>query len=99
MSTLISLNEAAANGIDRLRKPEWAQAEDHLKIDAIDGRLGPWVHLYAPFNLKCNGRDPVDVLVVIWGDPAEKEWLPYTGPLPDSDEYKAVQSRFGLSAA
>jgi len=89
---LISINEAAKRGIDRLRKPKWAQPEDHLKIDIIDGRPGPWGHLYAPFNRECNGRDPVHELMLQGTD--ETEWLPYTGPLPDSDEYKAVQAKF-----
>ena len=59
---LISINQAAAQGIDRLRQPRWANPEDYLKIDIIDGRPGPWLHLYSPANQAINGRNPVDML-------------------------------------
>jgi hypothetical protein len=91
---LISLVEAARRGIERLRKPIWANPMDHVKIDIIDGRLGPWIHLYAPFNKECNGRDPVDLLIVQVGDINAAELEPYAGPLPDSDEYRAEVARF-----
>jgi hypothetical protein len=86
---MISLNEAAKWGIERIRKPIWATPEDHLKIDIVDGKPGPWVHLFAPFNTECNGRDPVDVLWILqWPDSADvQEFEPYRGPLPNSPEY------------
>jgi hypothetical protein len=56
MPKLMSLNDAAAYGIERVRQPQWANKLDHLKIDIIDDRPGPWLHLYAPFN-KTPGRD------------------------------------------
>ena len=85
--SLISINQAAALGIERLRKPIWATPEDHLKIDIIDSKPGLWTHLYAPFNLKCNGRDPVDIFVLNM-DYGAVEYVPYQGALPDSDQYK-----------
>jgi hypothetical protein len=97
MSDLISIAEAAAKGIDRVRLPIWANPLDHLKIDIIDGKPGPWLHLFAPFNKECNGRDPVDFLWVFGPmktDPNSIEFLPYEGPLPDSDEYRAAQAQF-----
>ncbi len=92
---MISINEAAKQGICRLRKEVWSDPCDHLKLDLIgsEGGLGPWFHLYAPFNLRCNGRDPVDILCMQF-DLDCKEWLPYEGPLPDSDEYKARVADF-----
>jgi hypothetical protein len=93
MKKLISINEAAARGIERLRKPVWANPFDHLKIDVLDGRPGPWVHLYAPFNKKCNGRDPVSFLIFNH-DPDAKDFQPYTGHPADSDEYKAEVAKF-----
>jgi hypothetical protein len=87
---LISVAQAAEKGIERLRKQIWANQMDHLKIDIIDGKPGPWLHLYCPFNKECNGRDPVDTLG-LGMDYDAKEFEPYTGPLPDSDEYKAAQ--------
>jgi hypothetical protein len=86
--SLISINEAAALGIDRIRKPIWATPEDHLKIDIINGKPGPWIHLYAPFNKECNGCDPVNILWIQM-DYNEPVYVPYTGPLPDSEEYLA----------
>lgn len=91
--TLISIKEAAAQGITRLRLPKWANPMDHLKIDIIGEQLGPWLHLYAPFNKECNGRDPFQFLSFNY-DIASRDWLPYAGPLPDSEEYKAAQAQF-----
>lgn len=88
MSELLSIKDAAAQGIDRLRRPIWSNKLDHLKLDIIDGKPGPWTHLYCPFNKECNGRDPVDMLFISM-DYDAKTFEPYTGPLPDSDEYKA----------
>lgn len=90
---LISIDEAAARGINRLRMPRWANNLDHLKIDIIDGKPGPWTHLFAPFNKDCSGRDPIDVLFTRM-DYTAREYLPYVGALPDSDEYKAAQAAF-----
>jgi hypothetical protein len=93
---LISINQAVARGIERIRKPLWATPEDHFKIDIIDGKPGPWLHLFAPFNEECNGRDPVDILWIASGAETGdvEEFVAYTGPLPDSDEYKAAQARY-----
>src|SRR4029077_3212709 len=93
---MISLNQAAARGIERIRKPHWADPADHFKLDIIDGKPGPWLHLFAPFKKECNGRDPVDILWIIqFGNDADAaEFIPYDGPLPDSDAYKAAQARY-----
>ena len=91
---LISIVEAAKRGIERLRNPRWLDPLDHLKIDIINGEPGPWAHIWAPFNKECNGRDPVDMLIVQLGDINEPALVPYTGPLPDSDEYRAAVAEF-----
>jgi len=93
MVSEISIYEAAARGISRLRKKVWAIKEDHLKIDIFDGKPGPWTHLFSPFNKSCNGRDPVDIFMVDL-DYAAKEFVPYLGPLPESDEYKKKAMEF-----
>ncbi len=90
---LISIKEAVARGIERVRKPIWKSQFDHLKIDIVDGKPGPWLHLWCPFNTECNGRDPVDELSYRH-DMSERCFLPYTGPLPDSDEYKAEVAQY-----
>jgi hypothetical protein len=84
MSKLISLNTAAQTGIERLRKPEWANPLDHVKIDIIDGGRGPWVHLFSPANDAIHKRNPVPLLEIEGGGLAQ--WLPYDGPLPDSSQ-------------
>lgn len=96
MAKLISINEAASQGITLLRRPVWANPLDHLKIDIFDGRPGPWGHLYAPFNMECNGRDPVAIITIggvnggIWLDTSKREWVPYVGPIADSEEYRTA---------
>ena len=88
---MISIAQAAERGIERVRKPNWAHPFDHFKIDIIDGKPGPWLHLYAPFNQICSGHDPVDF---IWATGALKTDInavalePYTGPLPDLSAYQ-----------
>lgn len=93
---LLSINQAAAAGIERLRKPVWVSLLDHIKVDVVDGKPGPWLHLWCPINKECNGRDPIDVLA--FGPSAvdlnEECFLPYTGPLPESDEYREAAARY-----
>lgn len=91
---LISIAEAAKQGVERIRMPRWSTPEDHLKIDIINGDPGPWVRLYGPFNNVCNGTDPVTLFGFDMVDYDEKIFLPYEGPLPDSQKYKDVASMF-----
>lgn len=93
---MISIQEAAEQGIDRLRRPEWACKFDHVKIDIIDGHTGPWLHLFSPANVAINGRDPANSLVTSWGTGAldAQVFVPYNGPLPDSTEYKAEREKW-----
>lgn len=76
----ISIREAAAQKIDRIRQPHWANPLDHLKIDVLeDGTIGPWMHLYAPSN----GVNPVDLLwPMLKIDLDVQIYEPYTGPVP-----------------
>lgn len=83
----MNLLQAAEQGIERVRLPQWRDPLAHIKIDIIDGRLGPWAHLYDPFNTECNGRDPYDMLV---SQADDTRFVAYTGPLHDSEEYKAA---------
>lgn len=90
---MISLNDAKAQGIERVRKPIWENHLDHLHIAPYNTFDGIWTHLYCPFNKECNGRDPVEILK-FQIDVETQEWEPYTGALPDSDEYKAAVAFF-----
>ena len=96
-ANLISINQAVASGIERLRLPIWSTPEDHIKIDIAGGRLGPRIHPWALFNTTCNGRDPVDILRI--GGPGRfdedgMDWEVYTGPLPDSEGYTQAVARY-----
>lgn len=90
-SALISINDAAARGTDRVRMPRWANQFDHIKIVILDGTVGPWANLFAPFNVKCNGHDPQE-LRLTEADCNECVYVPYDGALPGSDEYRAAQA-------
>jgi len=48
METLLSIDDAAALGIVKLRKPKWGIPQDHIAIDIIDGKAGPWLTLHSP---------------------------------------------------
>src|SRR5580698_8356964 len=95
---MISIYEAAAKGIDRLRMEIWASRFDHFKINITTKGIGIWIKLYAPFNQECNGRDPVEILITEF-DCDDKIYVPYTGPLPTSKEYRDEAATFkGLLA-
>ncbi len=97
MDGLISIADAAKLGIERVRLTKWANPLDHLKIDIVEGKPGPWLHLFAPFNKECSGRDPVNFLWIMGPmktDVNTPEFVVYEGPLPESDEYKAAQAAF-----
>lgn len=94
MTKLISINDAVKLGIERIRKPMWSDQFDHVKIDIIDGQLGPWIHLFSPENKMFNGKDPVNLLACNgkFGFD-DKAFVPYDGPPPDSDEYRAASEK------
>lgn len=50
MSNLMSINQAAERGINKLRRPNWSIPEDHIVIDIINGQAGPWIKLYSPLH-------------------------------------------------
>lgn len=100
MTNLISLQQAAEQGITMVREPHW-RGMDHILIDIVQDPnpsaislsiAGPWIHIYSPLNSACNSRDPIDIPMPHSIDAPRYE--PYTGPLPDSDEYKAAQAEF-----
>jgi len=68
--------------------------EDHIKIDIVDNKPGPWIHLFSPFNKECNGRDPVSMVCLDKEKLNKKEWLIYKGPLPGSPEYETAEASF-----
>lgn len=93
---MLSLREAAARGIERVYQPNWVGEMDHFKIDILPGgELGPWIRFYSPKNKAINGRDPVEMLWALGAINVEANGgYAYTGPLPDSEEYKAAEQAF-----
>lgn len=94
MTELISINDAVKLGIERLRYPTWTEPVDHLKIDIIDGQLGPLIHWFSPENKMFIGEDPIVTPTIT--DRSfldDKDFVPYDGPLPDSDEYRAASAK------
>lgn len=64
---LISLSEAASLGILRVRMPGWANHQDYIKIDVVNGNAGIWCHFYSPINKDTNGRNPIDTPTINLG--------------------------------
>ena len=74
---LMSLRQAAKEGVRLLRLPHWAFEDDHVEIDIIDGDLGPWIHFHCPTSCQVNGTlSKVDRLLV-GVDLDKEEWVPY----------------------
>ena len=80
MTRLISINEAAAKGIERLRKREWKLPEDNLKIDIVDGKAGPWLHLYSPINESVLGVKNPQTFLGLNFSYNTQEFLPWEEP-------------------
>ena len=95
---MISILEAAEQGILRIRKPIWANPMDHILITIFEDEPGPWLKLYAPYNLAIDGEHPVTLLITAFSI-EEQDWERYTGPLPDSDEYREMAESMAVSMA
>lgn len=81
MSDLMSVNEAAKLGRKRFRLDKWINDLDHFEIDIVDGRPGPWVKLWSPFNGPvCEQENPQKMLITMIGDLDDKCWRNYVGP-------------------
>lgn len=66
----LSINEAVKAGVERLRRDNWANADDHIKItitknpETGERWLGPWWELWSPINEEINGRNPLKFLII-----------------------------------
>lgn len=96
---MLSIKSAAAQGIERVRKPNWANKYDHIRIDILEGgKPGPWTHLFSPMNMAMNKRDPVSMIFSNMEYEVE-EYEPYAGPPPESEEYKGEAEYFNKCMA
>jgi len=75
----MTLQDAAAAGIARVRLPSWVDPGDYVKLDLLpDGTHGPWGHLYAPIQPHIGLPTPYDFL--LYRD-TEAGYEAYDGPL------------------
>jgi hypothetical protein len=65
----MTLNQAVARGISKVRDPNWASPEDYILIDLIPdpknpGHFwhGPWLHLYSPLQPILGQPTPQEIL-------------------------------------
>jgi hypothetical protein len=78
LEPLISLNEAVAGGVERLRMPHWKDPRDHVRIDIVDGRLGPMFHLHSPLNEAMDLENPATLpWTAMRVDPDRKLYVPW----------------------
>ena len=100
-SKMISLREAAKLRLARIRRPKWSHKMDHIEIryntPLTDSGIPLFGWFYGPFNKECNGRDKLEVCLLsspIIPGIDDKEWVEYTGALPDSEEYISEQALY-----
>jgi len=92
----MNLDEAARQGILRVRKDVWAFADAYLRQDLLpNGGRGPWVHLFSRQEQEIIGEPtPQSILVPSeFGrrilDPRDDDYVPYTGPLDEADTWRS----------
>lgn len=80
----MTIQEAVDNGISRIRRPEWNNLLTYLKLDIIEGKLGPWVHLYARMEQEVmNQETPTSMLCLGYNTTTDTSWVAYAGPLDE----------------
>jgi hypothetical protein len=79
----MTLREAAAKGVERVRLAHWANPSDYVKIDIIDGLAGPWAHLYSPVQDLPGYERPQNFPSFL---DANADYEPYDGPLLEPAE-------------
>lgn len=75
--TIMSIAAAAAAGITKLRRENWAFRDDHIELDLIDGKLGPWFTLHLPTSAQLIGAEPTQRQLLLGHDLDEVAWEPY----------------------
>lgn len=75
---MISVRQAAARGISKLRLDNWANPQDHFEFYLVPGGgVGPWVKLWSPTNEPIGMPNPQTLLITMMGDLDDECWLPY----------------------
>lgn len=86
------IKEALAAGLTRVRRARWAHPMDHVHL-MVGGLC---TTLYSPQNESINGRDAISLgpWTGDYDDDSIDDLEAYTGPLPDSGEYRAATREF-----
>lgn len=79
----MTLNEAAKNGINRVRRSMWANPKAYARIDLVSGGMGPWLHLYDRSSQEVIG-EPTPQTVLNIGD-ASDDYEEYKGEIDPAD--------------
>lgn len=74
--SLISIDDAIASGVFKLRLPHWALPTDHIELAPVSGGVGPWVKLWSETNERIGEKNPHQFLITELNR-AKPEWLPY----------------------
>ena len=78
----MTLQEAAARGVSRVHKDEWAKG--YLRIGIYAGKLAPWAYLFDRPAQEVEGAEIPQAVLAI-GDNAD-DWEAYAGPLDEKDK-------------
>jgi hypothetical protein len=73
----MSINEMTKVGITKFRQVNWTNPDDHMEMNIIEGRPGPWFKLWSPVNELIGTKNPQTLLVTMMGDLNDKCWYPY----------------------
>lgn len=85
-SRKLTLAEAAASGIVRVRLRTWLEGE-HLELDIKDGEVDS-VNFVSPF-----GRSVIIPFRCLWAKMPARSWMPYEGPARSSKEWKSMHTK------
>ena len=78
----MNITEAAAAGVERLRRPQWPTG--YMRVYVHDGLSGPWVTFWAREIQEAANLDCPQVLLSILAD---ADFVPYDGE-PDPADVK-----------
>ena len=75
----ISLNEALAQGIDKIRMPQWRAKGDYIQLHITeDGHFGPWAYLHSAYTVE-GVENPYPMIITSLGGLNDKSWEIYDG--------------------
>lgn len=83
---LVSIREAAKRGINKIRLDKWANPDDYMEFDIIDGEPGPWFRLFSPTNEIIGAPNPQKLLCTMMGDMDDPCWRPIPRTLSRSHD-------------